>query len=281
MDLWFTEYHTNNARFSIKVKKQLVSLESEFQRIDVFDSYDFGRILVLDGYLMLTEKDEFIYHEMITHVPMAVNPKIRDVLVVGAGDGGVVRELTRYDSIERIDMVEIDKLVVDVCKEFLPQTSCKLDDPRVHIFYEDGVKFVERKVDEYDLIIVDSTDPFGPGEELFTKEFYGNCFKALKSSGIMVNQHESPYYPNDALAVQNTHKNIKSVFPIALVYQAHVPTYPSGHFLFGFASKGLDPINDLSAGWDSLGIKTRYYNTELHKGCFALPNYVKELLNNR
>jgi len=281
MDLWFTEYHTNNARFSIKIKKQLVSLESEFQRIDVFDSYDFGRILVLDGYLMLTEKDEFIYHEMITHVPMAVNPNIRDVLVVGAGDGGVVRELTRYDSIERIDMVEIDKLVVDVCKEFLPQTSCKLDDPRVHIFYEDGVKFVERKVDEYDLIIVDSTDPFGPGEELFTKEFYGNCFKALKSSGIMVNQHESPYYPNDALAVQNTHKNIKSVFPIALVYQAHVPTYPSGHFLFGFASKGLNPINDLSAGWDSLGIKTRYYNTELHKGCFALPNYVKEILNNR
>ncbi|NLU51778.1 MAG: polyamine aminopropyltransferase [Clostridiaceae bacterium] len=278
MDLWFTEYHTNNARFSIKVKKQLVSLESEFQRIDVFDSYDFGRILVLDGYLMLTEKDEFIYHEMITHVPMAVNPNIRDVLVVGAGDGGVVRELTRYDSIERIDMVEIDKLVVDVCKEYLPQTSCKLDDPRVHIYYEDGVKFVERKIDEYDLIIVDSTDPFGPGEELFTKEFYGNCFKALKSSGIMVNQHESPYYPNDALAVQNTHKNIKSVFPIALVYQAHVPTYPSGHFLFGFASKGLNPIADLSKDWDFLGIKTKYYNTDLHKGCFALPNYVKEIL---
>jgi len=280
MDFWFTEYHTNNARFSIKVKKQVVSLESEFQRIDVFDSYDFGRILVLDGYLMLTEKDEFIYHEMITHVPLAVNPEIRDVLVIGAGDGGVVRELTRYDSIKRIDMVEIDKLVVDVCREYLPQTSCKLDDPRVHIYYENGLDFVERKDNEYDLIIVDSTDPFGPGEELFTRQFYGNCFKALRTSGIMVNQHESPYYPNDALAMQKAHKNIKSVFPIALVYQAHIPTYPSGHFLFGFASKGLNPIADLSSSWDSIGIKTRYYNTELHKGCFALPNYVKELLRN-
>ncbi len=280
MDLWFTEYHTENTRLSIKVKKHLTSLKSEFQRIDVLDSYDFGRILVLDGYLMITEKDEFIYHEMITHVPMAVNPEISDVLVIGAGDGGVVRELARYDSIKRIDMVEIDKLVVDICREYFPQTSCRLDDPRVHIYYENGLDFVVRKENEYDLIIVDSTDPFGPGEELFTKAFYENCFKALKVSGIMVNQHESPYYPNDALAAQKAHKYIKAIFPIALVYQAHIPTYPSGHFLFGFASKKLDPIADLSPGWDSLGLKTRYYNSELHKGCFALPNYVKELLDN-
>jgi len=280
MDLWFTEYHTDNVRFSIKVDKPIITTKSEFQRIDVFDSCDFGRILVLDGYLMFTEKDEFIYHEMITHVPMAVNPDISDVLVIGAGDGGVVRELTRYDSIKRIDMAEIDKLVVEVCKEYFPQTSCKLDDSRVHIYYEDGLKFVSKKCNEYDLIIVDSTDPFGPGESLFTKEFYGDCFKALKSSGIMVNQHESPYYPNDALAMQETHKKIKSVFPIATVYQAHIPTYASGHWLFGFASKNLDPVADLKMNWNSLGLKTKYYNTDLHKGCFALPNYVKELLNN-
>ena len=236
--------------------------------------------MVLDGFLMLTEKDEFIYHEMMTHIPMAVNPKIRDVLVIGAGDGGVIRELTKYDFIERIDMAEIDKLVVDICKKYLPQTAGKLDDKRVNIYYEDGLKFVRNKHNEYDLIIVDSTDPFGPGEDLFTKEFYGNCYKALKESGILVNQHESPYYPNDALAMQRTHKRIKSVFPTALVYQAHIPTYPSGHWIFGFASKGLDPIGDLDTNWNSLDIKTRYYNTDLHKGCFALPNYVKELLKN-
>lgn len=280
MDLWFTEYYTENARFSIKVDKPVVSLESEFQRIDVFDSHAFGRVLVLDGCLMLTEKDEFIYHEMMTHVPMAVNPEISDVLVIGAGDGGVVRELTRYESIKRIDMVEIDRFVVDVCRKYLPQTACKLDDPRVNIYYEDGLKFVRGKNNEYDLIIVDSTDPFGPGEDLFTREFYGNCYKALNSRGIMVNQHESPFYPEDALSMQRAHKRIKSVFPVATVYQAHIPTYPSGHWLFGFASKGLDPVADLNPEWDSLGLKTRYYNTKLHKGCFALPNYVKELLEN-
>lgn len=281
MELWYTEKHTENAEFSIKVKKQLVSKKSEFQRIDIFESYDFGKVLVIDGYLMLTEKDEFIYHEMITHVPMAVNPEIKDVLVVGAGDGGTVRELTRYETIENIDMVEIDRLVVDLCREYIPQTSSKLDDDRVNIYYEDGLKFVREKENKYDLIIVDSTDPFGPGEDLFTKEFYGNCYKALKENGILVNQHESPYYPNDAVAIQRAHSKIKSIFPVALVYQAHIPTYPSGHWLFGFASKGLDPIADLKEEeWNSLGLKTKYYNTDLHKGCFAIPNYVKELLKN-
>jgi len=281
MELWYTENHTPNVRFSIKVKKQLVSVESQFQRIDVFESYEFGKILVIDGYLMLTEKDEFIYHEMLTHVPMAVNPDIKNVLVIGAGDGGTIRELTRYQSIEKIDMAEIDKLVVDVCREYIPQTASKLDDPRVNIYYEDGLKFVRGKQDEYDLIIVDSTDPFGPGEDLFTKEFYGNCYKALKEGGILVNQHESPYYPHNAMAMQKAHKRIKSIFPVSMIYQAHIPTYPSGHWLFGFASKGLDPILDLKEErWNSLGIKTRYYNTQLHRGCFAIPNYVKELLEN-
>ncbi|MFO7295414.1 MAG: polyamine aminopropyltransferase [Clostridia bacterium] len=281
MELWYTENHTPNVRFSIKVEKQLVSVESQFQRIDVFESYEFGKILVIDGYLMLTEKDEFIYHEMLTHVPMAVNPDIKNVLVIGAGDGGTIRELTRYQSIEKIDMAEIDKLVVDVCREYIPQTASKLDDPRVNIYYEDGLKFVRGKQDEYDLIIVDSTDPFGPGEDLFTKEFYGNCYKALKEGGILVNQHESPYYPHNAMAMQKAHKRIKSIFPVSMIYQAHIPTYPSGHWLFGFASKGLDPILDLKEErWNSLGIKTRYYNTQLHRGCFAIPNYVKELLEN-
>ncbi len=281
MELWYTENHTENVRFSIKVDRQLVSVESEFQRIDVFESYEFGRILVLDGYLMLTEKDEFMYHEMITHVPMAVNPDIRDVLVIGAGDGGTIRELARYDSIKRIDMVEIDKMVIEICKEYIPQTASKLDDERVNIYYEDGLKFVRSRQNEYDLIIVDSTDPFGPGETLFTREFYGNCYKALKEDGILVNQNESPYYPNDAKAMQKAHKIIKSIFPVARVYQAHIPTYPSGHWIFGFASKKYDPVKDLKEErWNSLGIKTKYYNTDLHKGSFAVPNYVKELLEN-
>ncbi len=279
MELWYSENHTKNVKFSIKVDRQLFSKQSKFQRIDVFESKEFGRFLTLDGYMMLTEKDEFIYHEMITHVPMAVHPNVKNVLVIGAGDGGVIRELTRYKTIENIDLVEIDEMVVEVSKEFLKQTACSFDDERVNIYFQDGLKFIRRKSDEYDLIIVDSTDPFGPGEGLFTKEFYGNCFKALKDDGIMVNQHESPFYTSDAIAMKRAHKRIVESFDMSRVYQAHIPTYPSGHWLFGFASKKYHPTRDLKArAWRELGIKTKYYNTNLHKGSFYLPNYVEEML---
>lgn len=279
MDLWFSEKHTPNVKFSIRVDRQLYSGQSDFQRIDVFESPEFGRILVLDGYLMLTEKDEFIYHEMIVHTPLAVHPHVKNVLVIGAGDGGAVRELTRYPEIGRIDLAEIDGQVIEVCKKFLPQTSCKMDDPRVHIYVEDGLKFVRRHADEYDLIIVDSTDPFGPGEGLFTKEFYGNCYKALKEDGIMVNQHESPFYEQDALAMQRAHKRIIESFPFLRIYQAHIPTYPSGHWLFGFSTKKYHPLKDLDeARWNARGLKCRYYTTTLHRGAFYLPAYVEEML---
>ncbi|WP_276795958.1 polyamine aminopropyltransferase [Ruminococcus champanellensis] len=279
MALWFTEQHTDDVRFSIHIKDQLYSGKSYYQQIEVFDSYEFGRVLVLDGYIMLTEKDEYIYHEMMVHVPMACNPDIRRVLVIGAGDGGTVRELCRYDSITQIDMVEIDEQVVKVCKEYLPQTACRLEDPRVHIYYEDGLKFVRRVEDTYDLIIVDSTDPFGPGEGLFTKEFYGNCFTALREHGILTNQHESTYYDSYTSMVSRTHRRMRSVFPVAMVYQAHIPTYPSGHWLFGFASKNIHPVYDFKPEiWEQLGLETKYYNTQLHTGCFALPNTVREVL---
>lgn len=278
LELWFTENHTPNVRFSIKVEEQLYSKKSKFQRIDIFNSKEFGRFFTLDGYMMVTDKDEFIYHDMIVHVAMATNLDIKKVLVIGAGDGGTIRELTRYPSIEWIDMVEIDEEVVIACKEYLPQLSCKLDDERVHMYFEDGLRFVRTREDEYDLIIVDSTDPFGPGEGLFTKEFYGNCYKALKKDGILVNQHESPYYTNDARAMKRAHQRIEAFFPICRVFQAHIPTYPSGHWLFGFASKTLDPLEANLTKWESLGLHTKYYNTLLHRGCFALPTYVNELL---
>lgn len=279
MELWFTEKHTEHVKFSIQVDRQLYSSQSEFQRIDIFSSKEFGRFLTLDGYMMLTQKDEFIYHEMMVHVPMAVHPKVRKVLVIGGGDGGTARELIRYPAIEQIDVVEIDEEVVSACRTHLPQTACGFDDERVRLYYEDGLKYVRRYEDAYDLILVDSTDPFGPGEGLFTKEFYGNCYKALKADGIMVNQHESPFYPNDAVAMQRAHKRIVDSFPISKVYQAHIPTYPSGHWLFGFASKRYHPLADQDADrWKALGIQTRYYNEQLHKGAFALPNYVEEML---
>ena len=281
MEFWFSEKQTKDVKFSIRVDRQLYSSQSEFQRIDIFESPEFGRFLTLDGYMMLTEKDEFIYHEMITHIPMAVHPKAEKVLVIGAGDGGVIRELVRYPEIKQIDLVEIDDMVVEVCRKYLPKTACCLDDERVNIRYEDGLKYIRRCENKYDLIIVDSTDPFGPGEGLFTREFYGNCYKALKEDGIMVNQHESPFYEEDARACQRAHRNITETFPVSRVYQAHIPTYPSGHWLFGFASKKYHPLKHLrEKEWNTRGIQTRYYTTTLHKGAFYLPAYVEELLKN-
>ncbi len=278
-DLWYSEYHTPNVRFSIKVKKELYSEQSNYQKISVFDSPEFGRFLTLDGVMMLTERDEFIYHEMITHIPMAVNHTIKKILVIGAGDGGVARELSKYPDIQQIDIVEIDKRVVDVCKEYLPQTACGFEDPRITLHFIDGLKFIRHVENKYDLIIVDSTDPSGPGEVLFTKEFYGNCYKALTENGIMVNQHESPFYSDDRKAMQAAHRRIFSVFPVSRVYQAHIPTYPSGHWLFGFASKGLHPLRNLDEKtWNMLKIPTSYYTTNLHKGSFYLPKYVEEAL---
>lgn len=279
MSLWFSEKYSDGVVFSIRVDKQLAGVQSEFQRIDVYETEEFGRILVIDGYLMFTEKDEFIYHEMIVHVPMAVHPKAEHVLVIGAGDGGVVRELVRYKHVKRIDLVEIDEMVIKICREFFPQMACKLNDIRVNIHIRDGLEYVKNIENQYDLIIVDSTDPIGPGESLFTEEFYRNCCKALKDDGIMINQHESPFYKTDILAMQNAHKKICKVFDISEVYQAHIPTYASGHWLFGFASKKYHPVRDLDAiRWNSFGIKAKYYNTNLHVGAFALPNYVRELL---
>ena len=279
MELWYTDEHTGDVRFSMKTSVQVASKRSAVQQIDILDTPAYGRVLVLDGGLMITEKDEFIYHEMITHVPMAVNPNVKNVLVIGGGDGGTVRELTKYRSIESIDLVEVDKDVVLLAKKYLPFTSCKLRDRRVGVWFEEGLRYVRGKKAEYDLIIVDSSDPYGPAEGLFTREFYGTCFKALRDDGILINQHESPFYAAHQTSVKNAHAHIAVEFPISTVYQCHIPSYPSGHWLFGFASKKYRPIEDLDAArWNKLGIKTRYYNTELHRGAFALPNYVRELL---
>ena len=279
MELWFSEEQTPTVKLSIKVRRHILTKKSELQQIDVFDSEEFGRFFTLDGMIMLTEKDEYMYHEMITHVAMATNPGIRKILIIGGGDGGTARELIRYKTIERIDLVDIDEEVVKVCREHLKFTSCSFDDERVSAHFQDGLKFVRRKENEYDLIIVDSTDPFGPGEGLFTREFYGNCFKALNQNGILVNQHESPYYDVYARPMQVAHKHLKEFFEISLVYQAHIPIYPSGHWLFGFASKKLHPLRDFDAdAWNALGLETLYYNTDIHAGSFALPNYAKAKL---
>lgn len=279
MEMWFSEMHTANVKISIRTDKQLYSAQSDYQRIDVFQSPEFGRFVTLDGDIIFSEADEFIYNEMVTHVPMSVHPNVKKVLIIGGGDGGVAREFCRYEEIEEIDVVESDDMFVDVCRQYFPETAKGFEDPRVNIYYEDGLRFLRDKINAYDIIVNDSTDPFGHTEGLFTKEFYGSCYKALKEDGIMVYQHGSPFYDEDEVACRSMHRKAYKSFPISRVYQAHIPTCPSGYWLFGFASKKYHPLNDFKPErFNNRNLETWYYTTNLHMGAFMLPKYVEDLL---
>ena len=279
MELWYSEFHTGNVKLSVRINRQLFSGESEFQRIDVFESEEFGRFVALDGEIVFSDKDEFIYDEMVTHVPMTVHPNVKNVLIIGGGDGGVARELIHYPQIESIDVVESDKMFVDVCAEMFPDIAQGLKDERVNIYYEDGLRFLRNKKARYDLIINDSTDPLGHTEGLFTKEFYGSCYKALRDDGIMVYQHGSPFYDEDEVECRKMHRKVFRSFPVSRVYQAHIPTFAAGYWLFGFASKKYHPVDDLDAeAWNALNLRTRYYTTRLHKGAFYLPAFLEDML---
>jgi spermidine synthase len=277
MDLWYSESHTDDVKISLRVKEHLFTDVSPFQQVDVLSTYEYGNLMTLDGLVMVTEKDEFVYHDMIVHPAVAVHPNPKRVLVIGGGDGGTVRELVRYEGVEHIDMVEIDKMVCDVARDYFPTVSSALDHPKVHLFYEDGVKWMEDKVDHYDIILIDSTDPVGAGEGLFTTEFYNNCYKALTNDGILVNQNETPIYEKFFEIGISSNIKLNKMFPIVEVYQAVIPTYPGGYWLFNFASKKYHPLHDFNATkWLENGLKTKYYNVSLHEGAFALPSYVKE-----
>lgn len=279
MEMWFSELHTSNVKLSMRIEEQLCSVESDCQRIDVLVSDEFGKFLALDGEILFSEKDEFIYDEMVTHIPMAVHPDVKNVLIIGGADGGVARELINYKCIERIDVVEPDEMLVEVCRKHFPELTCGLDDDRVNVYIQDALRFLRNKTGDYDLIINDATDPFGYTEGLFTKEFYGSCYKALKSDGIMVYQHGSPFYSEDKEECVKMHRKAYQAFPVSRVYQAHIPTCSSGYWLFGFASKKYHPLKDLGeARWNLRGLSCKYYTTTLHKGAFYLPAYVEELL---
>ena len=280
MEIWFAQADTDNVHHQYRVEKQLFSRQSDYQRIDVFQTKEFGKVIVLDGEIIFSEADEFIYNEMVVHVPMSVHPHVKDVLIIGGGDGGVAKTLTMYPEIENIDVVEQDEMFLQVSREFFPETARGFDDDRVHVHNMDGLRFLRRCRDKYDLIINDSTDPFGHTEGLFTREFYGACNKALHEDGIMVYQHGSPFYDEDEAAFRAMHKKVFRTFPVSRVYQASIPTCPAGYWMFGFASKKYHPLKDFNPKrWNERHLKTWYYTTHLHRGAFMLPKYVEDMLS--
>jgi spermidine synthase len=276
MNLWFTELQTKDLGLKARIKETLFTGKSDFQDIAVVDSVTFGRMLVLDGVFQTSIFDEFIYHEMIAHVPLFTHPKPQKILVIGGGDGGSVREVVRHDSVENVEMVEIDGMVVDVSKKFLPEISAALiqNHPKLTLKIGDGISHMKQAKDKYDVIIVDCSDPIGPGEGLFTPEFYHDVYSALKVDGLFVQQTESPFYHQEL--IQRLHRDIAALFPITRMYLASIPLYPGGLHSFTMGSKKYDPlavdVTKLPA------LETRYYNKDLQKSCFALPNFVQQLL---
>ena len=275
MELWLTEHQTRNLGLSARVKEVLFTGQSEFQKVIVAESEQFGRMLVLDGVFQTSTFDEFIYHEMIAHVPLFTHPAPKKVLVIGGGDGGTIREVVRHEAVESAEMVEIDGMVVDVSKKFLPTISEALinNHPKLQLMIGDGIGHMKKAENLYDVIIVDCSDPIGPGVGLFTSEFYQDVYKALKPDGLFVQQTESPFYHQPL--VRRLQEDIREFFPITRLYLANIPLYPGGLHSFTLGSKKYDPLTAILPA--SLPFSSRYYNLEFHKTCFTLPNFVQEL----
>ncbi|MBN2373402.1 polyamine aminopropyltransferase [bacterium] len=277
MELWFTEKHSPNIGLTLKIKRCIFHKKTSCQQLDILESLDYGKILLLDGLVMITERDEFVYHEMITHVPITAHPDPKSILIIGGGDGGTVRECLKHAGLERIDLVEIDGEVIDACKKFFPEVSQGLNDPKVKIRVEDGIKFIKGQHKNYDIIIIDSTDPIGPAVGLFEKTFYQDVFNALNTDGIVVTQSGSPFQSTETWL--NIFKNLSSIFPKTSSYLAFIPTYPSGLWSFVLASKTAHPIKDMRYDYArQLGARTKYYNHAIHKSAFSLPNFLSTQL---
>ncbi len=273
MELWYTERQTEHLGITCKVERTLLVEKTPFQELAVLETAQFGRMLVLDGMVQTTERDEFVYHEMIAHVAMQTHPDPRRVCVIGGGDGGAVREVLKYPGVERVTLVEIDRRVVEASREYLPTISSGLSDPRVECLFADGIEHVRERKGAYDVILVDSTEPVGPAVGLFSERFYASCYDSLTERGVLVAQTESPFFNEEIL--RKAARAIGRVFPVSRTYLASVPTYPSGLWSFTLGSKGVDPL-EVEPNLE--GIPTRYYTERVHRAAFALPRFVEELL---
>ncbi|MGL5977426.1 MAG: polyamine aminopropyltransferase [Erysipelotrichaceae bacterium] len=277
MDLWFNETQSKHTKFSVQISQHLYSNQSEYQKIDVFSSFEFGTLLVLDGKLVVCEKDEFIYNEMLTHVGFAMVPTAKRILVIGSGHGGVVKEVIKYPGVCLVDVVELDACLREVAQQFFPSFACAFMDERVVLHHCDALKFLRNTEQTYDLIIVDAVNAQGANEILYTKEFYGMASRRLSEAGMLINQHETSYYSEHATLAKAAFSKLSAVFANTSLYQATIPTFPAGSWMFGCASKQKkSPVSCDWEWWSRLEISTHYYNPEVHVAAFALPNYIRK-----
>lgn len=274
MELWYTEKQTDSFGITAKVKRSLHSEQTDFQKLDMLETEEWGNMLTLDGMVMTTERDEFVYHEMVAHVPLFTHPNPENVLIVGGGDGGVIREVLKHDKVKKATLVDIDGKVIEYSKKFLPSIAGKMDDPRADVRVGDGFMHIAESENAYDVIMVDSTEPVGPAVNLFTKGFYAGIAKALKEDGLFVAQTDNPWFKADLIT--QVYKDVKEIFPVTELYTANIPTYPSGLWTFTMGSKVHHPREVKAERFQP--IETKYYTPELHQAAFVLPKFVQDLL---
>ncbi|WP_408008675.1 polyamine aminopropyltransferase [Pseudalkalibacillus sp. A8] len=274
MELWYTEKQTEKFGITAKIKQTLHTEQTDFQRLDMIETEEFGNMLVLDGMVMTTQKDEFVYHEMVAHIPLFTHPNPKHVLVVGGGDGGVIREVLKHPSVEKAVLVEIDGKVIEYSKKYLSEIAGDLEDPRVDVQVDDGFMHIAKSENEYDVIMVDSTEPVGPAAKLFEKGFYEGISKALKEDGVFVAQTDNPWFKADLIS--QVQRDVREIFPVTRLYIANIPTYPSGLWTFTIGSKKHDPLKVEEDRFHD--IDTKYYTKELHTAAFALPKFVRDLV---
>jgi spermidine synthase len=271
---WFHETYHDTSAIGIHIGELVHSEQSPYQKIEVFETRGHGRLLLLDGMVMLTELDEFVYHELISHVPLCIHPDPKRVLVVGGGDGGTVREVLKHRGVEQVVLCEIDERVTRVCQEFIPAVAGQLGDPRVELVFADAVQYVRDHRDAFDAILVDSSEPIGPAAGLFAGAFFADLRRALRPGGVIAAQTESPFYAADT--VRSVFAEIRGVFSRVHAYYGCIPTYPSGCWTFALASdtrgpEGLDPAR-------AAAIAGRYFDADLGRGAFALPVFIRRLV---
>ncbi|PJK16805.1 spermidine synthase [Chryseomicrobium excrementi] len=270
---WYTEKQTENFGITMKINKTLHVEQTEWQFLEMAETAEWGNMLFLDGMVMTSQKDEFVYHEMVAHVPLFTHPNPENVLVVGGGDGGVIREVMKHPKVKKATLVDIDGKVIEYSKKYLPEIAGELDNPRVEVIVGDGFMHIAKSENEYDVIMVDSTEPMGPAVDLFTKGFYAGIHKALKEDGLFVAQSDNPWFKADL--IKQVQSDVKEIFPITKLYTANIPTYPSGLWCFTIGSKKHDPLAVPDEQFHE--VDTKYYTKELHKAAFVLPKFVKDL----
>ena len=282
---WIYEEHRSGLRMGYLAKEMLFEGQSPFQKVTVYDTQSHGKMLFNDDLAMVSERDEFIYHDMISHPALFVHPNPRRVLVIGGGDGGTAREVMRHKNIEICVMVEIDQMVIDACIAHIPQTAIAFQNPKMELHVDDGVVFVQKYRQEiangtqkpFDVILVDSTDPIGPAQPLFDIPFYDDLYHCLGEDGIVISQGESSHYEKEAQV--KLLEILQKVFPICSLYNFHNLTYPGGFWSFTFASKTKHPIRDFDATKvQNSGLEFQYYNPQIHQAAFCKPNFQEELI---